>query len=209
MNKKELSAFYAEHHKEGKRLNFVFGGNERVELFKNWIGTGKTVIDFGCRDGSLTKHFVEGNSVVGVDVDREALDICKNQLGIKTIWLDVNDEELPFEDESFDMAVAGEIMEHIYYPDIFLKKVRRILKKNGIIVGSVPNSFRLKNRIKFLLGMDFEEDKTHLRHFSSTSLRKLLGQYFVEIETRAIASRFLFLSPNLFGNDIVWKCKRE
>ncbi|MDI6760029.1 MAG: class I SAM-dependent methyltransferase [Candidatus Brocadiaceae bacterium] len=208
MNKKELAAYYSKHHKEGKRLNFVFGGNERVEIFKSWIGSGKTILDLGCRDGSLTKYFIEGNLVIGVDVDQEALNICKNEVGIKTVWLDLNNENLPFEDESFDVVIAGEILEHIFYPDLFLKKIKRVLKKKGIFMGSVPNAFRLKNRLKFLLGIDFEDDKTHLRRFSLIGLKKLLEQYFVGVEIIPISSHFLFLSPHLFGNDLLWKCQK-
>lgn len=208
MNKNQLSAYYTKHHAEGNRLNFVFGGDERGNYFKNWIDIGKTVIDLGCRDGSLTKYFIEGNSVVGVDIDQEALDICNDRVGIETIWLDLNNEELPFEDDHFDVVVAGEILEHIFFPDLFLKKIKRILKKNGIFVGSVPNAFRLKNRLKFLFGKDFEDDKTHLHYYSLASLRKLLGKYFRNVEIKPVSSRFLLLSPVLFGNDLLWRCRK-
>jgi len=44
MDKNLLSQYYAEHHREGKKFGFIFGGNERGRLFAEWIGTGKNVL---------------------------------------------------------------------------------------------------------------------------------------------------------------------
>ena len=73
------------------------------------------MLDLGCRTGALTQHYAEGNDVVGVDVDRAALEQAVARLGIETVWADV-EEGLPFEDESFDVVVAGELLEHLADP---------------------------------------------------------------------------------------------
>ncbi len=65
---------YEEHHRERRdEGDFVFVP-ERIPLFVEAIGQGKRVLDLGCRSGALTKHFLEGNSVVGLDVDASALE---------------------------------------------------------------------------------------------------------------------------------------
>ena len=64
------------------------------------------MLDLGCRDGALTSAYVEGNTVVGADIDQVALARAE-KLGIETRWADL-DEPLPFEDASFDVVVAGE-----------------------------------------------------------------------------------------------------
>jgi SAM-dependent methyltransferase len=121
--------------------------------------------------------------------------------------LDIN-RELPLEPSSFDVVVAGELLEHLFYPELVLAGIHRILRSDGLFVGSVPNAFRLKNRLLFLLGRDFEADPTHLHHFSIGGLRTLLERHFVEIEIVPIASRFLWLSPRFFGNDLLWRCRK-
>ncbi len=208
MDKKQLANYYINHHLEGNRENFVYGGEERANYFKTWIGTGKKVLDLGCRDGALTRLFTNGNVVVGVDIDQRALKLCEERLGIKTVWLDINSEELPYRDEEFEVVVAGEILEHVFCPDIFLQKVHKVLKQGGLFLGSVPNSFRLKNRLKFLFGKDYEDDRTHVNHFSFYILQELLEKYFVKNDVSAISSRFLILSPKLFGNTLIWKCNK-
>lgn len=205
MDKVKLQEIYTRHHREGNRLGFVFGGTERIKYFKEWIGSGKVVLDIGCRDGASTKFYTENNEVIGVDIDKEALRICQKELGIKTEWVDVN-EGLPFEDSSFDVVVAGEILEHLFFPKSFLLEAKRVLNPKGIFIGSTPNAFRLKNRLLFMLGKDFETDETHLHHFSFYTLRSLLAGLFVDIEIIPIESRFLKFGPKLFANDLIWKC---
>ena len=68
-----LGERYEEHHRERRdEGDFVFVP-ERIPLFQAAIGRGKRVLDLGCRSGALTRHFLEGNEVVGLDVDRAAL----------------------------------------------------------------------------------------------------------------------------------------
>ena len=95
--RKALSDIYSQHHRAGGRIGFTFGGPERAKQFTQWIGTGKDILDLGCRDGTLTLHFAEGNHVTGVDVDKEALQLCEQNLGIETRWADVG-SGLPFDD---------------------------------------------------------------------------------------------------------------
>ena len=73
------------------------------------------MLDLGCRSGALTKHFLEGNTVVGLDVDASALEKAA-ALGIEPVQANV-EEPLPFEDASFDAVVAGELFEHLQFPD--------------------------------------------------------------------------------------------
>jgi 2-polyprenyl-6-hydroxyphenyl methylase/3-demethylubiquinone-9 3-methyltransferase len=155
----------------------VFGADERAGAIAALVGgPGLRVLDLGCRTGALSQHYADGNDVVGVDVDREALQRAEERLGIETRWADVEDG-LPFEDASFDVVVAGELLEHLADPAGVAREARRVLSPGGRFVGSVPNAFRLKARILFALGRDPEPDPTHLQLFSPASLRALLGGF--------------------------------
>src|SRR6266566_6870216 len=127
MGLEQLSERYAEHNRVERGAGFVFAGPERVELFRRYVGgPGRRVLDVGCRYGALTGTYAEGNEVVGVDVDREALQEAA-KLGIETRWADV-EQPLPFEDESFDVVVAGELIEHLRDPERVLAEVARVLR---------------------------------------------------------------------------------
>ncbi len=208
MRKVVLSEYYSRHHQEKGRTGFSWVESERAKYFKNWIGKGKRVLDIGCRDGALTRHYSTGNEVVGVDIDLNALKHFETRLTLPLLCADMNDE-FPFSGGLFDVVVLAEVLEHTIFPELVISEVDRVLKKGGLFIGSTPNAFRLKNRIKFVLGEDFEVDKTHLHHFSLKGLRELLEERFSEVMLLPVSSRFLFLSKKLFGNSIVWKCYKR
>jgi SAM-dependent methyltransferase len=198
----QLSERYGEHHRSSRGRDFVFGGEERASVFRRYVGgPGRRVLDLGCRYGALTQHYLEGNEVVGVDVDREALEEAA-KLGIETHWADA-EQTLPFDDASFDVVVAGELLEHVRDPAALVAETRRMLKPGGTLVGSVPNAYRLKNRLRFLAGRRPEDDPTHLHLFRPEDVRALLAG-FEAPELHFVAGRFVPLHARLLANDIVF-----
>jgi SAM-dependent methyltransferase len=202
----QLSERYAEHNRVERGAGFVFAGPERVELFRRYVGgPGRHVLDLGCRDGALTQAYAGENEIVGVDADREALAEAQ-KLGIETRWADL-DDALPFEDGSFDVVVAGELLEHLRDPRRVASEVLRVLRPGGTFVGSVPNAYRLKNRLRFLRGRKPENDLTHLQMFAPNDVRALLGG-FQDVHLHLIAGRLVPLHARLFANDIVFSGRK-
>jgi len=202
MGLEELSRRYAEHNRTERGRGFVFAGPEREELFKRYVGgPGRRVLDLGCRDGALTQAYLAGNEVVGVDADQDALADAA-RLGIETRWADL-DQPLDLPDVSFDVAVAGELLEHLRDPEQLIAEVRRVLRPGGTFVASVPNAYRLKRRLSFLLGRPPDSDPTHLQMFSAGDVRALLRD-FEEPRLHFVAGRLVPIHARLFANDIVF-----
>jgi len=201
----ELSDRYEQHHRERRAEgDFVFVP-ERIPLFVAAIGRGKRVLDLGCRSGALTRHFLDGNEVVGLDVDRAALAKAE-ALGIEPVQANV-EEPLPFEDACFDAVVAGELLEHLQFPDALVREIHRVLRPNGVIVGSVPNAFRLQGRLKFMLGRAPEDDPTHLHMFSPAAVRGLLAE-FEDVRLSFVGGRYRHLHGRLLARDLVFSGRR-
>ena len=203
-----LSDFYSKHHLGGNRINQSISEEKRSQLFKKWAGKNKKVLDMGCRDGILTRHFIEQNEVTGLDIDKLALEACKNNLNIKTIWADFS-LQIPIPTSSFDVVIAGEVIEHLPYPEITISEVSRILKPDGLFIGSVPNSYHLKNRLRVLKGRLIDYDQTHLRAYNVMLLRQYLEKEFLVEELTSSRGKSAFLSIAWFGRDLVWKCKKK
>jgi len=203
-----LSDFYSKHHLGGNRINQSISEEKRSQLFKKWVGKNKKVLDMGCRDGILTRHFIEKNEVTGLDIDKLALEACKNNLNIKTIWADFS-LQIPIPTSSFDVVIAGEVIEHLPYPEITISEVSRILKPEGLFIGSVPNSYHLKNRLRVLKGRLIDYDQTHLRAYNVMLLRQYLEKEFLVEELTSSRGKSAFLSIAWFGRDLVWKCKKK
>jgi SAM-dependent methyltransferase len=196
-----LGERYEEHHRARRdEGDFVFVP-ERIPLFRAAIGRGKRVLDLGCRSGAVTRHFLDGNEVVGLDVDRAALEKAA-ELGIETVVGNV-EEPLPFEDASFDAVVAGELLEHLRFPDALVAEVRRVLRRGGVFVGSVPNAYRLQTRLRFLRGLPPETDPTHLHMYSPGAVRGLLAD-FSDVRLEFVGGRYRRLHPRVLGRDLVF-----
>ena len=201
----DLGERYAEHHRERRAEGeFVFVP-ERIPLFQAAIGHGKRVLDLGCRSGALTRYFVEGNEVVGLDVDRAALAKAE-ALGIQPVQANV-EEQLPFEDASFDAVVAGELFEHLQFPDALVTEIARVLRPRGVLVGSVPNAYRFQGRLRFLRGRPPEDYPTHLQMFSPAALRKLLAG-FQDVRLEFVGGRYRRLHPRLLARDLVFTASK-
>ncbi|MES2273936.1 MAG: class I SAM-dependent methyltransferase [Chlamydiota bacterium] len=212
--KMALEELYRHHHERGDRYGYLYCDGARIPYLKKWIGQNKRVLDLGCRDGMLTQGYRPGNEIIGVDIDQKALRIIQENLGIETLWLDLN-SEWPFQANSFDVIVSCEILEHLYFLEGFLKRVVTTLKPGGCFIGSVPNAFRMRNRMKFLLGQEFENDPTHVRIFSHQKLEKVLRSFFSNVEIIPLQGMILpclSVSPSmpnalnrLFAKDLLWR----
>ena len=200
-----LGERYEEHHRERRvEGDFVFVP-ERIPLLVAAVGRGKRVLDLGCRSGALTRHFLEGNAVVGLDIDPVALEKAA-ALGIEPVQANV-EEPLPFEDARFDAVVAGELFEHLQFPDALVAETRRVLRPGGVLVGSVPNAFRIQSRLRFLRGRPPEDDPTHLRMFSPHEMRALLGG-FDDVRIDFVGGRYARLNARLFARDLVFRATK-
>lgn len=202
----ELSERYERHHaadRAGGEFVFV---PERIPFIRRALGApGKRILDLGCRSGAVTRHFTDGNHVVGVDVDRVALDAA-SLLGIETVLADI-EQPLPFADADFDAVVAGELLEHVRFPDNVVAEVARVLRPGGVFTGSVPNAYRLRARLFFLAGRPPDNDRTHLHMFSPHALRGVLAG-FEDVEVNFCGGRFLRLWPRLLAVDIAFRAVR-
>ena len=142
---------------------------------------------------------------MGVDVDRDALRVAE-ALGIETVCADV-EAGLEFGDGTFDVVVAAELLEHLREPRRLVEEAARVLRPGGTIAGSVPNAYRLKNRLAFLAGRPPEQNPTHLHMFRGSDVLELL-EGFEEVRLEFVVGRFVRVNPRLFANVIVFSGRK-
>jgi len=116
-------------------------GSERYE----WIAEtffldikGKAILEVGCGTGSLLKILQQNNNVYGVDISESGIQKAKKE-NIKCELININRDSLPFPDNSFDICICLETIEHLENPYHCLKEIRRVLKKKGRFLISIPN----------------------------------------------------------------------
>lgn len=221
MSKSSLTDYYRKLHLEMKKYGKP-AGPERIDIIQRNAGRGKTILDAGCRDGTLTKYLIDNNTVIGCDIDDAALLQCRQNLGINTCHADLN-QSLPFRDDSFDVVVAAEVIEHLSVPENLVQEAARVLRKDGIFIGTVPNAYRIKTRLTFLQGKPLTRDPSHLRFFSYNMLRAVLFKYFdsakiIPLSGHIIGNRNLGIPVTentplwlgkLFSGGFFWKAMKE
>ena len=100
---------------------------------------GGELLDMGCGGGLLAPHVPPGYRHVGVDLSEAGLAIAAEH-GVEAVHADV--ARLPFDDASFDVVVAGEILEHV--PDLAatVREATRVLRPGGtLIVDTIADTF--------------------------------------------------------------------
>jgi 2-polyprenyl-3-methyl-5-hydroxy-6-metoxy-1,4-benzoquinol methylase len=152
------------------------------------IGYSKRVLEFGCHTGFVSKVLRERNcSITGIEIDRNAAEEAK-AFCEEVIIGDI--EEINYDvvlKGKYDVALFGDILEHLKTPEIILKRVQNFLKEDGFIVISIPNIAHWSIRLQLLRGnFDYAEsgilDKTHLRFFTKKSIVGLLEKSNYHIE---------------------------
>ncbi len=111
------------------------------------------ILDLGCGEGQfcdILNLYKKDFEYLGVDISETQIKKLKRK-GLKGIIHDVS-KKIPFENHSFDIVIATEIIEHLFDPDAFLQECRRVLKKEGLMVLSTPNIASIGNRIGLLFG---------------------------------------------------------
>jgi methionine biosynthesis protein MetW len=112
-----------------------------------------TLLDVGCGDGKLTLNAANAigtTKIYGIDIIDETIERAKAS-GIDIRRADLN-HKFPFENESFDVVLASEIIEHLSNTDSFLREIYRILRAGGYTIISTPNLSSWPNIIFLLFG---------------------------------------------------------
>ena len=162
----------------GERLEtFIFNENtiehlHRYAIAKEWI-KGKKVLDIACGEGYGSNLLAEeADSVIGVDVDTAV--ILNAQAKYKRTNLNFvhgNVENIPFKDNSFDVIVSFETLEHTDKHEQMLSEFKRILKQEGIVIISTPDKLSYTDQRNY-------KNPFHLKELYKNEFVALIKRHF-------------------------------
>jgi SAM-dependent methyltransferase len=150
----------------------------------------KEVLYVGCVDHKLEKSgsplwvhsFLRKYSkrVIGFDILKEEIDLLKKK-GYNVFYANAEDFEL---NKKFDVILAGEIIEHLSNPGLFLKQCKKHLKKEGFLILSTPSTFNLYENLKNVLFLRINPpvNPEHTFYYSPSTIKELIERESFKVE---------------------------
>jgi SAM-dependent methyltransferase len=153
-------------------------GAHVVRRFLETASPFSSVLDIGAgsgRDLAMAKAVEPGAELHGVEIrpPPSLLEVISNPIAI-----DVEHARLPFEDESLDLVIANQILEHTKEIFWITHEISRVLKVGGHLILGVPNVASFHNRCLMLFGRHPTQHKlyyAHVRVFSRRDTEKFLA----------------------------------
>ncbi len=158
---------------------------QRVDFIKKMCD-GKRVLHLGCTNSPYTNDSIQNDMLLhhdlkkvakelyGFDYDAEGLEIFK-QIGEKNIyWADLEKLDEVELNETFDVIIAGEMIEHLSNPGLFLRGIKRFMNKDSKLVITTINAYSgMRFFIYGLRGRGGANEPVHPDHVAYYSYKTL------------------------------------
>lgn len=140
-------------------------------------GAGRSLLDLGCGNGSLTAKLASaGFAVTGAEHSESGLAQARGAFpDVKFVAQDINQPFPPHMQASFDIVVAVEVIEHLWFPRNLFQRAAEALRFEGVLMITTPFHGYLKNLAlaatnKFDDHWHPYEDYGHVKFFSQKTL---------------------------------------
>ena len=168
---------------ELKYYNFV--RQDLLEIIPEMYGS---VLDVGCGAGATMMHLLEkgANEVTGVELSQAACEQAWKR-NLNVIQADIQKDDLPLQEKSFDFIIFADVLEHLYDPWKTLRGFVRLLKDDGTILLSIPNVkyYRVLRKLLFSDEWTYVPsgvlDFTHVRFFTRKEAQKLVASAGLDV----------------------------
>jgi SAM-dependent methyltransferase len=143
------------------------------------------VLEVGCGDGSIwlqnLNRIPEGWRLTLTDMSAGMVDAAREALGDRAAYAVADAQDLPFEDGTFDAAVANHVLFHVPHRPRALGELARVLRPGGILVGTTIGREHFKET-RALVGEESVIWSESRERFGLETARPQLEQFFVGVE---------------------------
>lgn len=151
----------------------------RLEKVGAFVESGEKILDIGCNSGYIGEFVPEGCEIHGVDVAAGMVERAIRR-GVHAKVAEA--ENLPYDDNEFDCAILGEIIEHVFDHLAVIDEALRVVKPGGKLIISTPHEAGFwGDRPKAMHRV--EDHEHHVRCVSTVELKEICaarGDYKVE-----------------------------
>lgn len=175
-------------------------GLKLIHQFKPDYKKGDCILDLGCGDSELVYSLLQsGHDAYGCDIKfKKGVHVSDLEKNNRIKLLDEN-MKLPFENNSFDIILSFQVLEHVMDYELFAKESKRVLKNNGVAIHVFPSTLRpMESHIFVPLGAFIKNKKWYYLFtclgFHKKSQRGMTKQEVAEINYNYIVTKTNYLS---------------
>jgi 2-polyprenyl-6-hydroxyphenyl methylase/3-demethylubiquinone-9 3-methyltransferase len=154
-----------------KRASILWG------LAAKFVTPGARVVECGSGQGDIVAAAEErGYEAVGFEISDVAISIARRRHGTcEYIRHSAEVIPWPFPDQSADLVVSFEVIEHLVAPNQLLKGAFQVLRPGGYLAVTTPYHGLAKNLALSIRGFDrhFDVEGEHLRFFTDAALARM------------------------------------
>jgi 2-polyprenyl-3-methyl-5-hydroxy-6-metoxy-1,4-benzoquinol methylase len=148
-----------------------------------------TILDVGCGTGATTaylKQFFDAEYIAGVEINHNAAVKARESLD-RVYEQSIESTDLKLPENTFDLILFLDVIEHLYDPWTVLTRVRRACSETGMIVLSIPNIQHWRAVLKIVLNKwEYTQagilDRTHIRFFTLHTIQDMVHRSSLTIE---------------------------
>jgi len=150
----------------------------RYTVLFEYLKDSDKILDLACGNGYGTYLLCHKTkeTVIGGDIDAKAIELCKVQFKNENLNYELlNGTKLPFENDSFNIVVSFETIEHTKEYKSMVAEFKRILMPGGLLFISTPNS--LVTSPDGVIKNPF-----HTQEWTPQELKEMLDQFFADVK---------------------------
>jgi methionine biosynthesis protein MetW len=154
----------------------------QLALLAGLVPQGARVLDLGCGDGELLAYLRDHKQCTGygIEIDDAAVHACA-QRGVDVIQLNLDEGLKLFDDNSFDVVLQIDTLQHLRNAEVMLRETVRV-GKTGII--SFPNFAHWQNRLSVLLGRMPVTKRLPYQWYDTPNIRVATFQDFADLAAK-------------------------
>jgi ubiquinone/menaquinone biosynthesis C-methylase UbiE len=168
-------------HKQAEKYDSGNNGKHARSLYESVLNkldelSFNSLLDVGCGTGNLLKLISSKYDIelAGVDLTPKMLNIAKIKLEDKADLKIADSEELPFDDNKFDMVICTDSFHHYPHPEKVLAEIKRVLQDNGMLLIADPTA---PTPIRQMVNLYFKLSRSgDVKVYPESDIRKLLEQ---------------------------------
>ncbi|MBP0986428.1 MAG: class I SAM-dependent methyltransferase, partial [Oscillospiraceae bacterium] len=140
------------------------------------------ILDVGCGNGNLFGCLPDGRyEMFGIDFSENMIAEARKNCGDRAVFTVADAEELPFDDDSFDIVVCNASFHHYIHPDAVAAEMNRVLKAGGTLLIGDPYLGSFARPIMNVLTRFSNQGDHHF--YGISEMKKLLEDNGLEWET--------------------------